>query len=235
LGIVEAQALGIPVSAFTPIGLAEESGVEKLQARVSEIVRGLGDQLDEVVSDAISAPTLSYFQEIRKKLFPVYVKFSLALSSTITSRLELSDLPRLIDASFAALEAEFAPNVASYFADDVYHEILFSLSALRSANRWIPQLIFSKVDESQRLEDSEIARQFNAASMWSYFHLDCLRMVVKKNESVDPAILQELLDGLRSSVMAYAHVRTALACEVCLNKKMLTILLCNGMQKMLRG
>lgn len=208
VGLLECEAANVPASVFNPVGLVDVSA--KLQTPLAYIADRLYDQLDEMVSQAASAPTAKDFKSLRNDLFPSFIKLSLAVSNVMLAKVDRSELPSIIHASFASLEARFASEAPSYFGDEAYQEIMFSVSTLKSAYRWLPHVASTEVAEGARQQDMELARNVNNASLWANFHLFALRSALHKNLIVIPEVLQELLTGLRMSVMVYAYVRQAL-------------------------
>jgi hypothetical protein len=210
IGLTEAQLDIIPGSMFIPVGLVEQPARDRLQVSYAEIAQRISAELDDLANQILTAPTVEDFAASRDTLFPSYVKLSQALGNIILAKLDKAELPGLVDASLAVLKAEVASKAALYFGDDAVLEILFAISTLKSAYRWIPHLMSGKVANESRLEDIELARNFTGAAMWSNFHLTALVRALRNNQTIIPEILHELLDGLRSSVMVYAFVRAAL-------------------------
>ncbi|MEW6211539.1 MAG: hypothetical protein AB1631_24445 [Acidobacteriota bacterium] len=207
---VEFVSAANPVSLFNPIAFTEGSTKERLQPSFAEIVERICGEMDEIVSHLMDSPTLEDFQELRKSLFESYLKLGHALNNVALAKLDKKELPGLIDASFTALEAEIASAAEVYFGNDAYQEIMFSIGTLKRAYRWIPHIISNEPKEELRAQDAETATNFNVSSMWSQFHLDALRIAMRRNQTIIPEILEELLEGLRLSVMVYAYVRNAL-------------------------
>jgi len=210
VGLLEVQATNPPVSVFGTAGMVDVSAVGKLQPSIADIVERLGRELDDIALQAASALNAREFEALRKGLFPAYVKLSVALGNVVLAKLDVAELPGIIRASFDALEGELAAKAPSYFGDDTCREIMFSVSTLKSASRWLPKLVAVKVSEDRTAQDMELAQSFTTASVWSHFHLEAIRASLRKSQSIAPDVLQELLEGLRFSVMAYAYARQAL-------------------------
>jgi len=208
--LAEPQALPISEPTFKLAGLREEPSRERLQLPFAEVVKTLFSQLVMISTQAIRSQNRESFKDIREKTFDLYVRLSIALGNVVLAKLDMLDLPGLIEASFESIEKECASKGKLYFAENDYREILFTISTLRSAHRWIPQLNSQKVPDQLRAQDEELARNYFKWAIWSQFHLDCLITALDKKEAINQEVLQELLDGLRGAVMAYAHVREAL-------------------------
>jgi hypothetical protein len=210
IGLTETQLADIPISMFNPIGLIERPSMDRLQVSLADIASRISSELDDLVVNLISSPTAEDFKASRKALFPSYIKLSTALSNIVLAKLDAADLRGLIEESLSALEAEVAEKASTYFGDEAHHELLFSIATLRSAYRWIPHLLAYSPAENARQEDMELALKFSAEATWSNFHLAGLIAALRSNRTILPEILQELLIGLRFSVMVYANVRAAL-------------------------
>lgn len=202
----------MPLSMFDSVGVVDSSALERLQRPLAEISEQLYRQLIDMSLQAANAPTVEDFRKIRDRLFPSYMKLTTALSNTIRAKLDDVDLPALVDASFDALESRIGKKGTPYFGDEITQEIVFSISTLRSAHRWLPHLATSAKPEKEVLleEDRELCHRFSVTVTWCHFHLEGIMAVLWKGHTIEPDVLQELLDGLRSAVMAYAYVRRAL-------------------------
>jgi len=195
---------------FNPIGLIKGSVKGRLQPSFVDIVERISKQIEDIVADVLIAPTPEEFNRMRESFFPSYVQLSQALSHVVLAKLDQAELPSFIEDSFVALESAVIPEAASYFGEDAYQEILFSIGTMKRTYRWLPFVRSNKPEDSLRQRDAELACDFNTASMWADFHLEVLMTAAHKKVTTLPEILQELLDGLRLSVMAYSYIREAL-------------------------
>jgi hypothetical protein len=204
---------------FNSVGIMEESAMSRLQQPIAEISEKIYRQMVDLAIQAANAPSVEDFHAIRERAFPKYMNLSAALGNVIRAKLDLSDLPGLVDASFVALERDFYSEAESYFGSDVRDEIAFSLSTLRGAYRWISHLLTVKPPAESLVQDREYSNHFAISSTWVHFHLEGLKAGLYKGHVIVPAVVQELLEGLRQSVMAYAYVRAALDLRGVLNDR----------------
>lgn len=58
-----------------------------------------------------------------------------------------------------------------------------------------------------REKDTELARSFATQTIFFQLNLDCLRLALISEGSVNPEVLEKVLESLRASVLAYAAVR----------------------------
>lgn len=207
--LIENRLPNLPEGIFRPVGFEKEPTSERLQVSISEIAQRIFHELNEISLQAIRSPNGREFQVLREKIFPSYQNFLMALNNVVLAKLEV-DSSFLIEASFDKLKEDFTSKGPSYFGNEACGEVLFSISTLRSANRWIPHLNSARPNDKHRERDAELAREFFSAATWSEFHLSCLELALRRNEPVNQEVFQELLEGLRLSVMAYGYVREAL-------------------------
>jgi hypothetical protein len=209
VGLLDSPISPIQVS-FRPLGLVEQPTLERLQSRAAIAVKGIFDMLEDISVQAVNCPTAEAFRAYRQKVFQSYIQLTEASANVLAAKLDPADLPSLIEDSFDSIQDKFASNAALYFGEDAYHEILFSLSTLKSTYRWLPHLTANLPNENLVAQDRELSDKFGSSISWVHFHLAALGTALSKKQTVVPDVLQELLDGLRQSVMAYAYVRTAL-------------------------
>jgi hypothetical protein len=211
IGLAETGIAEAPISLFNPIGLVEEPVLDRLQVSVAEIVKGIGEELTDIAIQIVNSPTAKDFSALRKQLFPSYIQLATALGHMVLAKIDKADLPGLIEASFTELESKTMPKARDYFGDETYNEILFSVATLKSAYRWVPRLLSANPsDERLWPEDIKLARDFTTTATWAQFHLHCIKIALDKNQTIIPEVLQQLLEGVRLSLMAYSYVRAAL-------------------------
>lgn len=211
VGLAEYQAASAPVSIFSPVGVAEESAVERLSKRLADAAANLFELLDEISDQISNCRSAKEFHAFREEVFPYYSHLMSGLGSIMNAKITPSDLSSMIESSFDRLEAKFSSEYSkTYFGAEAYYEIRFCVSTLRGASRWLPYIIAHKVSEERRTQDREIAGNYHSAATWTNFHLAGLVMALNDKQPMMPDVLQELLDGLRHSVMVYAYVRQAL-------------------------
>jgi hypothetical protein len=120
------------------------------------------------------------------------------------------DHAETVQESLASIMKIFKSEGAAYLGVDGKGEVLFCLSTLRKAVGML-RFIFSKdVPPELREKDTELARSFAGQVIFFQLNLDCLRLALSNEDSVNPEVLGQILEGLRASVMAYAAVREAM-------------------------
>lgn len=209
VGLPESQG-DISLSPFKSFGLIGESALLRLSSPMADIAGKIRQQLQDMAVQLTGSLTATDFRQLRDELFPQFLKLVTAQNDVVMAKIDNAELPQLIDSSFGELEDAFTSAGVSYFTDDEHKEILFSVSTLKSATRLFPQVISVRVEKELIAQDCELASQFLVHINWSIFHLMALVHVMARNKIIVPEVFQEMLDGLRSSVMAYAAIRQAL-------------------------
>lgn len=198
---------------FTFLGMINPTGEsvnDQLQASTADIIDRIDRQLHDTVYRVLLSPSAEKFDATRRAQFPKFMRLYRASVDIICANIDLDDLSFWVEASFKRLEHQLGAILSSYFDDKTCQDILFSVSTLKNANRLVPRLISEMPLPEHREEDSETARKYNVAMMWSEFHLRALKILIRKEQAVIPEILSQLLKGLRASVDAYALARSAL-------------------------
>jgi hypothetical protein len=172
--------------------------------------------MEDVATQAIKASSAEEFKAQRVRFYAEYLSLAKAVSGVVLAKLDPCDrtalvmnLGGLLDSSFTELEDEMETHGALYFADEVLQEIMFCVTTLKSAYMTVPRFFSAQLDPSLAEQDKKLGDDFAVAATWTQFHLEGLRFAMKKNLSVVPEVLQEFVDGLRASVMAYSYVRQA--------------------------
>jgi hypothetical protein len=200
----------IPVSPFNAFSLMGESAFMRLTTPIADIAERINEQLQDMAVQVTGCLSASDFKQLRDELFPKFLKLVIAQNNVVLAKIDKAELPQLIQLSFTDLENTFATAGIDYFTDDEHKEILFSISTLKSATRLVPQILGTKTSEELMEQDIKLSSEFFVHVNWSMFHLMGLAHVLGRNKIIVPEVFQEMLDGLRSSVMAYAAIRQAL-------------------------
>jgi len=205
---METHAAAVPVCAFDLVRFHEPSETGKVKSRLARSMEQIVELFSEIPAVMIEAPSVEDFKEARERMFPYYSKLSIALSNLAVATLTPMECAKVSQVSYARMGQEFTTQGLQYLGNEEYQEALFSISSLKSAQRWIPHLVSAKPDDLKR--DAELARRFALTSLWSQFHLDCLLEVVSTGATIETQMIREMLEGMRSAVMAYGCVREAL-------------------------
>jgi len=205
---MESHLAGTPKSVLSFVSFVKEPSLAaKLQVPLAAIAERICAQLEALSLQLLHTSTSRDFCRLRETVFPAYRNLSFALGNTILAKLDTAEHAALIEESLTRMKEEFESDGRSYFGDGEYREVLFSLSTLKSACRLIPQLLGGSSTDDSR--DIELSRRFVVAALWSHMHLDCLKQAAQQTRSISQEVLQELLEGSRDAVRAYAVAREA--------------------------
>jgi hypothetical protein len=206
----------VPIVGFRPVGLMGESATHRLPLGSADIVHLILKEMEDVATQSTRARTAEEFNEQRKRLYPEYLSLTKAVSGVVLAKMDQCDrtslmmsLNGMLDSSFTELEDEMETHGSMFFAEELHPEIMVSVATLKSAYMTVPRLFSVQIDTSLAEQDKKLGDDFAVAATWTQFHLEGLKAAMKKNLSVMPEVLQELLEGLRMSVMAYSYVRQA--------------------------
>ena len=221
-GLQEVQAVIVPFAKVSSLGILEKSATQKLQPSLGEIIRTILTEIDDLGIRAAKAPNLSVFKKERAgKFYPVFVRLTRAMSELLEAKLDESEITGLGESSFTAIQVEVETEWAAYFSAETNAEILFAISALKNSEALIRCVRAVKLpdDPDLKRKSSELRRNYNLAAQWSHFHFEILRAAFTNKMLIVPEVLQEILSGLRFSVMAYAFIRQSVELRNVLDDK----------------
>jgi hypothetical protein len=95
---------------------------------------------------------------------------------------------------------------------DAIREAIFCLDTLRRSHRLVCELHSRGILSPEWKEkDRELSSSFTFSSLWAHLHLDCIRMIVTQSrDRIEKDVLESIMDGARSAVMAYSFARQGL-------------------------
>jgi hypothetical protein len=171
----------------------------------------------------IESRTRADYQREFQRSFSKYVGLTLAMSHFASAVIPRESIERLSRESICELEADFRDKGMDAFGEDVRNQALFTVWTLRKVNDLVDQIIAAKLDDSQKKADSASCVKFNFHLFRAQFGLDCLNLAIETNKAIYPEVIDELTDGLKSMVNAYAHARQGLELRVPTVEPTLTI------------
>jgi hypothetical protein len=134
------------------------------------------------------------------------VKLAVSLSTLIA-------LPNEISAQFAQDSLSWTLKVIADESDHLpwslggKEEADFCTETLYRAFGLLSGIHSGNVPNDKRAEDSELAGKFSNNAFWAQMHLSCLLYAIRARCAPTKDVLDELLIGMRYSVMAYAYIR----------------------------
>ncbi len=206
-GSVDLQS---PEILFSAASFPGERMLRRLRPNFGSAIKLLTMEMDCIASSMIRCRSKEEFESLLKEQFPAYVKLSSAIGNVVRSVIKSSDHARLVQEALDDIEKKFCAEENSYLGTDEKREIMFSLATLKKSFRLLPELLSRSVPPEVEEEDKKLAGTFAAYVLLFQFHLQCLKVATASKESLNPEVLEEIIDGLRGSVMAYTCIRQAL-------------------------
>ena len=200
-----------------------KSSARTLSPNISEVFNGCAAQLRGILGSIIESRTRADYQREFQRSFSKYVGLTLAMSHFASAVIPRESIERLSRESICELEADFRDKGMDAFGEDVRNQALFTVWTLRKVNDLVDQIIAAKLDDSQKKADSASCVKFNFHLFRAQFGLDCLNLAIETNKAIYPEVIDELTDGLKSMVNAYAHARQGLELRVPTVEPTLTI------------
>jgi hypothetical protein len=184
----------------------------QLAAPAVEVFKGIRESVDQLLLAAIETRTKEQYQKAFSEVFPKFAGITLALAGFSRAVVPQPIVNRLARESICEMEADFREKGLAAFGADVKQQAMFTIWTLRKISELLIEIADKKPSDPK--QDAEFSQQFNLYAIWAKFSLDCLLMALRLNRTIYPEVLEELLDGLRSMVNAYAWARKGLELRV---------------------
>ncbi len=189
--------------------------VRKPQAKVlrrglAAIVLAALRESDVLLQTLLTATGKTDFLSRRKKVFQDYVNLSFVIANSFSGAAKEKREMATKDA-FKLVEHIIHTKGTSRIGSERVRETVFCLDTLRRSSRLVCEL-HSRGDVAPELKDKdqELSANFTAAALWAQLHLDCVRLIVTRSNGVEQDVLDEMMKGARTAVMAYSYVRQGL-------------------------
>ncbi len=184
--------------------------LERLRPNFASVIKLLAREMDDVAIPLIRCRNRREFESVLTERFPSYVKLSMAIANVVRSVVKDSDYARLVQEGLDDIEKKFCAEENAYLGADEKREIMFSLATLKKAFRLIPELLSRPIPAESAEQDNQLAGAFGIQTILFQLHMQCLIVAINRKESLNPEVLEEIIEGLRGSVLAYASIRQAL-------------------------
>ena len=181
-----------------------------LSPSASDVFKGCSDAVRQLLCTTIEARSQADFGRVFESEFPKYVALILAMSNFARAVVPKPLIDRLTRESICEMEADFREKGLNAFGAAVRDQALFTVWTLRKINELVTQIVAVKPEEPKKKQDAEYCAHFNLNTFRAQFCLDCLNMALETGQPVYPEVLEELVDGLRAMVDAYAWARRGL-------------------------
>lgn len=180
----------------------------ELSGATEDVFKGMTEALDHLLNGVIQKRTEAEFAAAFKESFPKYVDVILALSRFADAVVPSDVVQRIQWESFCEIEGDLREHGLAAFGRAVQEQTLFTVWTLRKINELLRQINSSKkVVPDLAKEDKEYSCNYMVNTLRANFSLDCLSIALRKRQAIYPEVLDELTDGLRAAVNAYAWVR----------------------------
>jgi hypothetical protein len=187
-----------------------KSATRSLTPSASEVLRGCGDAVNQILRTAIETRSKAEFDRMLGDSFPKYAGLTMAISHFATAVIQKPVLEQLVRESICEMEADFRDKGLAAFGATVRDQTMFTVWTLRKINDLTTQIIAVPMDKAKKAEDEEFCAQFNVNALRAQFSLDCLNMALENDRAIYPEVQEELVDGLRAMVNAYTWARRGL-------------------------
>lgn len=176
--------------------------------QASDLLREVVLIIDGLVATSIDQRTSADFVRVREEVFPQYVDAITALGRLARIILSKQAIEGISLESFSEMEADFRELGDSSFGSDLAERGLFTVWTLRKIYDLAREIeSFPQPQGEEAREDIEKARDFVRYALWNRFHVDCLIKSMRSKKAIYPEVVEQLRDGLRAAVNAYAHIR----------------------------
>lgn len=182
-----------------------------LQRGPARIVTLTLREMEVIVTRLSSSTSRAEFEALRTKNFSDYVHLSYILANTFSLPEGTTVRQAVIQQSIKNVERVIESLGTSLVGPEVVREAIFSIETLGRAYKLV-NLIHARggVRSDQKEKDKELGVNFSSAAIWAQLHLDCLRFIVTHKIVTGKEIQEEILEGMRFSVMAYSFARQGL-------------------------
>lgn len=187
---------------------------EALEAEQRDLVQKYQDQLDATIFRLLlSVHTTEEFVKLRAELYPKYRRLAGLVSSIVENGIATEPVEEVLQTTFDAIEKLVFEDHRLFIGNDEgREEALFSIDALKRTHFLLCQVSSTPaVEQGKREHDAGLLVKCLSLMWWSQLHLRCLLFAISHPADVLPTapVRDAILDGLRSSVMAYSAVRQA--------------------------
>jgi len=190
--------------------------VRKPQAKVlrrglATIVLAALRESDTLLQPLLTAKGKAEFVSRRKKIFQDYVNLSFVIANSFSGT-EAEKREVATKNAFKLVQHIIHTKGTPSIGTERVRETVFCLDTLRRASRLVCELHSRGAAPTDwKDKDQELSANFTAAALWAQLHLDCIRLVVTKSkDGVEQDVLDEIMAGARTAVMAYSYVRQGL-------------------------
>lgn len=179
-----------------------------LSGSIVEVVESITSIVDDMFLQTIQQRTSEEFRAVRHRVFPKYIVAVQALSYLVRQLVPETVLEPIVYESFSELEADFREHGLNKFGTAVRDQAMFTVWTMRKINDLVIAIHKAGAAPKESAHrDTECAAQFGGSTAWAQFHMDFLLHAIHHGKPVFPEVLEDIQDGLRAIVNAYAWLR----------------------------
>jgi hypothetical protein len=199
------QEVGMLGALFQP-GAPETS----LRRRDERLLAQLVGVIDQQLLKALAAQSEKEFVSARDKAMERYGRALRALSDTLSNLMSPQKRERLQEIVMPELSADIQKQ-EDRFGPKVTEQAVFGLWTLGRM-----RILVRQIEEAgdpppdKKKDDLEFLAEYRWVSLWSQFHLDLLLAAIKFDRPIREELRDQICDGLRGIVNAYAIANDAL-------------------------
>ena len=192
-----------------------KSSARTLSPNITDILNGCAEQIRTLLCNVVETRTIAEYRQEFDRSFPKYLSLMLAMSHIANAVIPRESIESLSRESICEVEADFrAKEAAEAFGEAVRNQVLFTVWTLRKINDVVDQINAAKVEPSKRKVDRENCFKFTFCLFRGQLSLDCFNLALATHKPIYPEVVDQLIDGLRGMVNAYAHAREGLELRV---------------------
>jgi hypothetical protein len=197
------------------VGLAglpsQRRSASQLSADAQEIIKGISSFVDGLLLRSVAAQNQHEFAAIRNRVFGDYAKSVTCLANLVRMVVPDPVIERVLAESFCELESDFREHGLAHFGPAARDQAMFTVWTLRRTSGLISKIAASgPAPSSFKHEDQKTAEEFSFHTAWAQFHMDCMLISMRRDQSIKLEVLPEIIDGLRAAVDAYGYARHGL-------------------------
>jgi hypothetical protein len=153
----------------------------------------------------MTARTAQEFNSLRMDLFGSYINYSLTLANVLMLG---EGLPTHRHSYLESIRETLAKSSDCLpWPVGGREEVDFCVETLYRAFNLLPEVQSVSAPIQKRIVDAELASKFFTDVFLALMHLSCLMYAVARRLQPSADVLREVITGMRSSVMAYSHIR----------------------------
>jgi hypothetical protein len=202
LPLFEPGALGALFEPSSTLETKQFSSDEKLIAKLISV-------LDSQLLEALDSRSVAEFRDVRKRVFPRYMRALRALSDTVSNLESEAEIEGRARHAISQLAADLEKQRGSRFDDNLVEQALFTLWTVGKI-RILGRDIYAAGKPKDESVDMELSADCRMHSLWAQFHMDTVIAAMKFRKKLSAEIQKELSEGMRAIVNAYAVMKEAL-------------------------